>query len=489
MKTNSELPYQSATELISNLINKKISSVELLEESISRIKRLDQKINAVVVRDFDQARISAKAADAAIARGKKTALLGLPITVKESFNIGGLPTSWGNPQFKSWCPNEDALVVSRLKAAGAIIIGKTNVPMMLQDWQTYNDIYGTTNNPWNLNLTPGGSSGGSAAALAAGFTALELGSDFAGSIRVPSHFCGVFGHKPSTNLVPMRGAGPPTSSPSPHLLNDFIATGPMARTARDLRLELQTIAGPDEIWDGKGYQLSLPPARHNTVKNFRVLIIRAHPLLPTSEAVNDVIDKFDACLVKLGVNISRDTKILPDLSEITRTYVALFAAFTSGNIPIEQYQKLQAAAKGLELDDMSLKACYLRGCTMPHSDWLTKMRLRNTMREQWRNLFKDFDVILCPIMPTTAFPHDHSDPFSRQINIDGQLVPYSEQYAWSSIATLFGLPATALPIGLAKNGLPVGIQVIGNYLEDLTTIKFSELIEHELGGFIAPKEI
>jgi len=195
--------YKSATELVAALANQKISSVELLETRIARSEHFDKKINAVVIRDFERARVAAKAADAAIARGERRPLLGLPMTVKESFHIAGLTTSRGDIQYKDWQPDADALVITRLKAAGAIIIGKTNVPLMLKDWQTYNEIYGTTNNPRDITLTPGGSSGGAAAALAAGFISLELGSDMAGSLRAPAHYCGVYAHRPSLNLIPM----------------------------------------------------------------------------------------------------------------------------------------------------------------------------------------------------------------------------------------------------------------------------------------------
>jgi amidase len=485
MKNNKDLLYQSASKLVSLLSTRKISSQELLEETISRIKTLDKKINAVVVRDFEQARLAAKAADAAIAKGERKSLLGLPITVKESFNATGLPTTWGNPHYKNWIPNADALAVTRLKEAGAIIIGKTNVPFMLMDWQSYNDIYGTTNNPWNLNLTPGGSSGGSAAALAAGFVSLELGSDLGGSVRVPANYCGVFGHKPSTNLIPMRGGGPPTSLPSPHLITDLGVAGPLARTAADLALALEILAGPDEIWDGKGYKLSLPAARHNDIKNFRVLILNTHPLCSTSKVIQQSMDDLAENLAKAGVSISRDTQI-PDLREITQTYVALFAAFVAGNIPLNQYQNYIIAAKKLMDNDLSIKACWLRGCAMSYRDWIMKTRQRGMLRQQWRNLFREFDVILCPVMPTVAFPHDHSNPEGRQIEIDGKLFPYSDQYAWVSIATLFGLPATVIPISQTEDGLPIGIQVIGDYLEDYTTIQFANLIECEVGNFSMP---
>jgi amidase len=224
------------------------------------------------VRDFDRARAVAKAADDALASGDKRPLLGLPMTVKEQYNVAGLPTCWGYQKFKNWKPDFDSLVVQRLKAAGAIILGKTNVPEGLGDWQSYNKVYGTTNNPWDLTRTPGGSSGGPAAALAVGYVPLELGSDVGGSLRAPAHFCGVCAHKPSLDLVPLRGAGYPETPPIP-VVGDMSVGGPMARSAADLALELDVIAGPDPMWNGIGYKLALPPPRHDQLAEFRVLVL------------------------------------------------------------------------------------------------------------------------------------------------------------------------------------------------------------------------
>lgn len=485
MKNHTDWSYQSAAELVAALANKKISSVELLEQTIARIEHIDKKINAVVVKDFDRAHTAAKEADKAIARGEKKLLLGLPITVKESFNVAGLPTTWGNTQYKNWRPNDDALLIARLKAAGAIIIGKTNVAPMLHDWQSYNDVYGTTNNPWNIHVTPGGSSGGSAAALACGFVSLEVGSDLCGSLRVPANFCGVFAHKPTQDLVPLRGAGPPTTLPSPNRV-DLSVAGPMARTATDLVLALDIMAGPDEWLDGKGYQLLLPPPRHHHLKNFRVLILDTHPLCPTANIIKKSIENLSKQLIKLGVTVSHETKKLPDLAQIAKNYSIFLTSFGSGSVPIEVYEKSKAVAEKLSPNDTSLYAYRSRGFVISHRDWLIETRIRGELRQQWRNLFKEFDVILCPVMPTPAFPHDHSDPEKRQIEIDGVFVPYMNQMVWHSIATLFGLPATVMPIGLSENNLPLGIQVIGDYLEDYTTIQFARLLERELAVNVVP---
>ena len=484
--TSIKLPYPNAADLVAALANKQISSVDLLEQTISHIEQSDKTINAIPVRDFERARKQAKAADAAIAEGKQLPLLGLPMTVKESFNVAGLPTTWGNPHYKNWHPQEDALAVTRLKNAGAIIIGKTNVPFMLQDWQSYNDIYGTTNNPWDLKRTSGGSSGGAAAALAAGFVSLELGSDFAGSLRVPSHYCGVLAHKPSIHLVPMRGAGPPTAPPSPNPISDLIVAGPMARTARDLALALDVLAGPDELWDGKGYTLSLRPARFNKINQYRVLVLDTHPLCPTAATINNSIDSLIDRLTKVGVTVTRNHQSTPDLAEITRNYMTLFTAFLSGSIPLEEYLKAESSAKTLLQNDISISACLERGLALTHRDWLFATRTRGQLRQQWRNLYNEFDVVICPVMPTPAFLHDHSDSEKRQIEIDGVLVPFTNQFVWNSIATLFGLPATAAPIGLSEEGLPIGVQIIGDYLEDYTTIKFAELLEGEFGMLTLP---
>jgi amidase len=481
-----ELAYKSAADLLKALAARRVSSVELTDSAIARITALDKPINAVVVRGFDRARAAAKAADAALARGETRPLLGLPITVKEQFNVAGLPTTWGNPRFAGWEPGFDSLAVARLKGAGAIILGKTNVPLMLEDWQSYNDIYGTTNNPWDPARTPGGSSGGSAAALAAGFTALELGSDIGGSLRCPAHFCGVFAHKPSLDLVPLRGALPPKVPPLP-VKGGLAVAGPMARSAADLALELEIIAGPDEMTEGKGYRLALPPARHRELRDFRVLLVDAHPLCPTAANVRAALDRLADQIGKAGGRVERASPLLPDLAETARIYVAMLAAGNAANLSAEAYQHVEAAAKSLAPDDDSLAAARQRGLAFSHRDWIQTARASARLGQSWRELFKAFDVLLCPPMPTPAFPHDHEkDERARRIDIDGVKVPYTRQIVWASIATLFGLPATVAPIGKSGEGLPLGVQIVGPYLEDRTTIAFATAIEREFGGFVPP---
>jgi amidase len=484
----SKWEYRTTNELVEALQTRKISAVELAEHVIARIDALDPRLNAVVVRDFDRARDGAKAADAALARGERQPLLGIPMVVKESFNVAGLPTTWGIPTSKNWTAKEDAVTVARLKAAGALILGKTNVPIVLGDWQSYNDIYGTTNNPWDLGRTPGGSSGGSAAALAAGFGSLSLGSDIGGSLRAPAHYCGVYAHKPTIGLVPLRGQTRPGAPPLPRE-SDLAVAGPMARSAVDLALALDVIAGPDEARGGIAYRLALPAARHEELKSFRVLVVDTHPLLPTAATVRTAFDRLSQRLVKAGVKVEHESSLLPDLADSARLYMRLLLPVFSAGWPPDQYKQAQAAAEALKPDDKSLVAERSRGAVLSHRDWIAADTARAKLQQQWSELFREWDVVLCPPMPTPAFPHDHSMPYSaRHIEIDGKEYPYFDQLVWPEIATTPGLPATAAPIDRSETGLPIGVQIVGPYLEDRTTIAFAELMEREFGGFVPPPD-
>jgi amidase len=483
----SQWSFKTAVELAAALKAKKVSAVELAQDAIGRIERHDGRINAICVRDFDRALEAARAADAALARGESKPLLGIPVTVKESYNIAGLPTTWGIPEQKNFVPKEDALSVSRVKDAGGVILGKTNVPLGLGDWQSYNDIYGTTHNPFDLARTPGGSSGGSSAALAAGYGALSLGSDIGGSLRVPAFHCGVYAHKPTFALVANRGHVPP-GLPALPSSRDLAVIGPMARGAADLSLLLDVMAGPDPIEDGTAYSLSLPPSRHGAIKDFRILLIDSDPLLPVDKDVRGAIEKLAAGLGKAGVAVSRSSPLLPDFAASSRIYMRLLMSLLGANFPPEIYQGAQAGVAQLGRDDDSLRAERLRGITLSHKDWLVADSGRTRLRTQWRELFRNFDAVICPIMPTPAYMQDQSpEQEDRRIKIDGKDYSYPDQLAWPGIATLPGLPATAIPLGLNSQGLPLGVQIVGPYLEDRTPLRLAELIEQEFGGFIPPK--
>lgn len=485
-KADPAVDYRTAKELVALLQARQLSATELVDRAIARIEAHDGELNAVVVRDFDRARIAAAEADRALARGDRRPLLGVPMTVKECANVAGLPTTWGIPGTQRIPVREDAVAVARLKAAGAIVLGKTNVPLMLFDMQSYNSIYGTTNNPWDLGRTPGGSSGGSAAALAAGYVSLELGTDIGGSLRVPPSFCGVFGHKPTYGLVPSRGIDPPgTPSLSVDVRVDLAVAGPMARTAGDLALALDVIAGPDDA-DALAYKLVLPSPRSTELKDFRVLIVDDHPLLPTAGGVRAALDKIGDRLAKSGVKVAQASPLLPDLALIGRVFTQLLMSVFGGDLPDDIYARRQSTAATLPPDAISLAAMSLRSSVMSHREWIRADRIRTGIADRWRRFFREWDVLLCPVMPTPAFAHDHSDINARRISVDGTEVPYADQTMWNSIATLAGLPATAMPIGHSDEGLPIGMQIIGPYLEDRTTIAFAELIEREVGGFVIP---
>ncbi|SDJ02987.1 MULTISPECIES: amidase [Bradyrhizobium] len=483
----SQWSFKTAVEVSAALAARKVSAVELAQDVIDRIERHDDKINAICVRDFERGLAAARAADAELARGVKKPLLGIPMTVKESYNIAGLPTTWGIPAQKDFIAKDDALPITRVKDAGAVILGKTNVPLGLGDWQSYNEIYGTTNNPFDLGRTPGGSSGGSSAALAAGYGPLSIGSDIGGSLRVPAFHCGVYAHKPTFDLVAMRGHTPPPLPPLPSN-RDLSVIGPMARGAADLTLLLDAMAGPDPLDAGKAYRLELPVARHTELKNFHVLLIDTDPVMPPNTVVRGSLDKLAAGLAKAGVKVDRSSPLLPDFAASTRLYMRMLMSFLAASFAPEVYAGAQAAATALPPDDMSLGAERLRGIALSHRDWLMADGGRLRLRAQWRELFRSYDAVICPIMPTQAYPHDHSDDQEkRRISIDGKDYVYPDQLAWPGIATLPGLPSTAIPTGFAPDGLPVGVQIVGPWLEDRTPLKLAELIEREFGGFVPPK--
>ena len=437
---------QTATAMVEALASGTTTAARLCDEAIERIERLDGPINAVVVRNFERARLVAAEADDALARGERRPLLGLPMTVKESFNVAGLPTNWGVPAMRGWIADTDATAVARLKAAGAVILGKTNVAMWLADWQSDNPVYGRVNNPLDPTRTPGGSSGGAAAAVASGMVPLELGSDIGGSIRVPAAFCGIYGHKPSYGLVPGRGHAPAGMDGAAPVLG---VQGPLARSAADLDLALGVIAGPDN-GDEIGYRLDLARPRHERLADFRVLVLDRHPLAETDNEIREAVQGLAERLETASAKVSRHSDRLPDLAAAHTVFALLLnTAVSRGNInappPPSAHQ------------------------------WMDALDAQLRFRRQWAALFDDFDVVLAPTFGTVAFPHDAKPFDQRGHRINGANTPYGAQIAWPGVALLPNLPATAMPIGFTRAGLPISAQVIGPYLEDRTTIAFAGL--------------
>jgi amidase len=482
----SPMEFRTAGELVAALRARAVSALELTDQAIACIEAGDGRLNAIPVRDFERGRDAARAADARLARGESAPLLGLPMTVKESFNVAGLPTTWGIPGTQKIAVTQDAVAVARLKAAGAVVLGKSNVSTVLADWQATNPVYGTSNNPWDVTRTPGGSSGGAAAALAAGYVALEVGSDLGGSLRIPAHFCGVYAHKPTLGLLPMRGHAPPGTpmlSLAPN--HGLPVIGPMARSAADLMLALDVLAGPDEA-EAIAYSLQLPPPRHAALQDYRVLVLDTHPDVPTDAAVRDAIAALAARLEDAGCRVGRSSAALPDLSLIGSTYMRLVMAFMGANMPEPDYAAARARAAGIPeaaADRASVAALSL---VASHRAWMQAGNLRLGLQHQWQGFFRDWDILLCPVTPAPAFPHDQRPWDERTIVVNGQPVRYGDQFHWPGLATLAGLPATAFPVGLSPDGLPVGVQAIGPYLEDRTPIRFAALVEQAFGGFRRP---
>ena len=469
--------YETATNQLKALRCADVTSVELVERAIERIRQVDGGLNAVVVRDVDRARDAARAADEARQRGDDRPLLGLPMTVKEGFDVAGLTTTWGLPGHHP-SATADAVAVERLRSAGAVVLGKTNVAAMLADWQTANPVYGVTNNPWDARRTPGGSSGGSAAAVASGITALELGSDLAGSLRIPAAFCGVFAHRPSQDIVPMRGFAPPMAPRLRYVQAvDQAAVGPLARSAADLRLALDVLAGPDGPASA-GWKLSLPPARHTELREYRVLVLDEHPLIPTAGAIREALQGLAERLVDAGCSVGREACEAPDLKDLNETFTSLLMAFMGIDASEEEYAAAAKAARHGNLMQQRM--------TMSHRDWMHLDRHRLALAEHWSRAFERWDVVLCPAAPCTAFEHDVRPFHERTLSVDGAEVGYEKLPCWTTLATPNGLPVTTVPIGADAAGLPIGAQLIGPPMEDHTPIALADLLERQLGCRFRP---
>jgi amidase len=484
----------SATELVKNLKEKQIGSLELLEFYFERYTRLNPGINAIVATDFENARKKAKAADNSIARGKVIGPLhGLPMTIKDNIEVTGMPTTYGVPLFKDFIPSHNADVAQALKDAGAVIFGKTNLPLMGMDTQSFNDIYGQTNNPWDAALTPGGSSGGAAAALAGGLTSLEIGNDIGGSIRIPAHFCGVYGHKSSYGIVSMRCR----SKPFKRILPDYVDTdlyppvdlavnGPLARSAQDLKLAMDVIVGPPRF-ERKAISIKLPPSRKKRLKAFRVGVWMDHPLYPPDTEVGNCLEKFTENLSKAGVDFKTkkpdvDLKRCHDLRNI------LELMSLSHRQPQDKFDSAVQMLKTLTGENQGPETVIARALTGYVRDWNILNTERAVIRDKWEAYFKEIDVLLCPVVRIAAHPHDHTDIIKRTVRFNERDQVYWDVVGpWNSLSLVAYLPSTVAPVGQTANGLPVGVQIIGPYLEDSTTIEFANLMEREgISCFKAP---
>jgi len=479
-----DLDYASASELTRAMRDRALSSRELLGHVLARVEQRNPVLNAIVALDADRAWAAASAADAATARGETAGPLhGLPMTVKDVWETEGLVTTAGAAELKEYVPAADALAVGRLKAAGAIIFGKTNTPLYAGDFQTFNDVYGLTRNPWDLARTSGGSSGGAAAAVAAGLTPLELGSDIGGSIRNPAHYNGVYGLKPSWGVVPSRGhiPGPPGSL----IETDVNCGGPVARNLEDLRTALTVVAGPVPE-DAAAWHLQLDPGPEigaATTVRAAVVFAEGSDLLPVARDVRASLDAFAGRLADAGVQVDAVPLPVP-LADGLRSWQELILPIIGTGLSDEDFAAF-AQLETVPGDDPMLIAG--RALASRYRSWARANAVRQRQRAAWATMFQHYDVVLAPVMPTAAFPHDTDRPITdRVLDVDGTAVPHLIAMAWCGAVGSVLLPVVTLPIGLTEARLPVGIQVIGPFLSDLRLLRIAGLLQAAAGTAFTP---
>lgn len=472
------LDLDAAAQLLA-LSGGRVSSVELLKAALLRHEQTHKAFNAVVMADPERALERARAMDDLRAKGDAAgALAGLPMTVKDTFDVVGMPASSGLEPLRRR-QAEDATAVARAKAAGAVIWGKTNTPVMAGDWQTFNDLYGTTNNPWDASRTCGGSSGGAAVALATGVTALEIGSDIGGSLRVPANFCGVFSHKPTWGLVPQHGHVPP--KPGSWVERDLNVVGPMARSARDLRLLLSILAGGTVA-------PKAPPAEW---KSARIALWLDEPAFPLDPQVRTAVEALAARLSAAGAQVTPIQSPV-DVQALMGAYHTLLGGVLGEDLPPSVQRQMQmmrplaklAMKRGAgALSSAAMALAY----TATHREWMDADAVRCRLKHEIAPLFDKYDAILAPISPVPAFPHDHRPFQARTLKLStGETIPYNTMLNWIGLATALGHPATVVPAGTTPAGLPVGAQLIGAVGADARTLALAQAIDEDIGGFVAP---
>ena len=474
--TDQHLAFTSAVEQSRLLETGKISAVELLDLYLGRVERFNPTYNLVVAFDVERARAAAQEVDRQRAGDEPLGpLAGLPITIKDSFEVTGMPTTCGFEHLRDHRPTEDADAVALLREAGANIYGKTNLPAGASDWQSFNPVYGISRNPWNPERTVGGSSGGAAGAVAAGLTSFELGSDIGGSIRIPSHFCGVFGHKPTYGVVPVRGQIPPP----PGMLSrpELGVAGPITRSAEDIDLLMSVLAGP------------LPAPRRDRLQDFRVGVWMGDGAYRLDGGYRAALEAFISDLRHAGARIE-EVDLPVDPHQSYEIYLQVLFAIVGAPAPQEADAFEALAGK----DETGIAAKLARYMRTSLGEWFALAEKREHLFRAWGSWFHDYDLLLCPAVPVVAFPHMaqgsgvHSDQLFRRVSIDGEPSPYLD-FTWQGLALVANLPATVMPTGKLVEGLPTGLQIIGPRREDRTAIRFSELAEKAVGAYVVPPRV
>lgn len=471
--------YTTATGMVAAMDRGAVTPLELAEMLIARIEQVNPALNAIVVPTFERAREAARHTGALRAGGQRGPMLGLPITLKESTHVVGTPATAGIPAMKDYQPSHDSRVAASLFAEGAALLGKTNIPLALGDWQSDSPVYGRTNNPWDRGRSPGGSTGGGGAALAAGLTPFEIGSDIGGSIRVPAAYCGVYGHRPSETAVPRSGAFPHQEMPNPGRLMGV--QGPLARSVDDLELGMDIIAGPD-LGEETGWTLQLPPTRRRELSDFRVAVLPPLSFVSPSSEMAARVDELASFLSARGAHVEQ---AFPDVEPETYfyDYVRLLNVQVTRGWSRDEREKRAALlrASGDPVEDAQAD-----GYVIDATDYLALLDRRERARHTWKRFFEDWDVLIAPMALDAAFPHDDSAFHTRRLTIDGQSTWYYLNIVYPMWAIYTGLPSTAFPGGLNSSGLPLGLQAIGPYLEDRTTLHFARLLEQKWRAFEPP---
>ncbi len=451
-----DMVFSSTTQLAAAIRARQVSATEVLEAHLAQIATHNPALNAIVTMDVEQAYKRAREADAALARGVIWGPLhGVPFTLKDAHATAGMRTTTGFPPLDH-VPQTDSSVTARLKAAGGILLGKTNVAMLLADYQTTNPIFGRTNNPWNIERTPGGSSGGAAAALAAGMTPFDIGTDLSASIRIPSHFCGVCGLKPTEQRVPLTGLIPGLTTPRSVRIMSCI--GPMARTVDDLALLYTIIAGPDGR-DTEVQPVPVDKMPELELKQLRVAFAPTFPGLPVAAEIRGTVEELAKQLRPLCAAVEEATLPQVDFNHDLMSAGALIGMITGAFQPEEQEQPTTLAQylEALDRRDQSILA--------------------------WEQFFEKWDVLLCPPSMMTAFPHCEA---GTPLHVDGQEVIY---WAVSGHGTLFnytGHPAVVLPYKLDRDGLPIGIQMVGRRWDESRLLAMAQALSEVTGTFQRP---
>jgi amidase len=453
-----DIVFSSTTQLATAIRGGHVSATDVLKAHLAQIDRHNPALNAVVTLDAERAYERAREADAALARGEFWGPLhGVPFTLKDAHATAGMRTTTGFPPLADFVPKVDSTVTARLKAAGGILMGKTNVYEMLADpAQTDNPIFGRTKNPWNNARTPGGSSGGAAAALASGMTPFEIGTDLSGSIRIPAHFCGLFGLKPTEQRVPLTGLIPGLSTPRSVRIMSCI--GPMARTVEDLALLYSVIAGPD------GYDTEVAPVPVDEMpgvklEHLRIAVAPTFPGFPVAAEIRAAVEELAMQLHPLCAAV--DEAMLPpvDFGQDLMSAGALIGMIT-GAFQTEEQE---------------------RPTTLAH--YLEALHRRDQSIVAWEQFFAEWDVLLCPPSMVAAFPH--CEPGSP-LQVDGQEVIYWMVSAYSTVFNYTGHPAVVLPYKLDRDRLPIGVQVVGKRWDESRLLAMAKAISEVTGPFQRP---